>query len=175
MEAFFNQFQKYAILRGIAYTLVGIFALINPSIFFKAIIYFIAGYFVLMGIINCLAARKLHKETGSYGFSMASGLFFFLLALIVLFFSKAILSIIPFFLGLLVVVNGLSQLLQALNTPKRKGLWLIFSCIMLIAGLVLMFNPFKTLLVVCQVFGVLLIFNGLSELVNYFQLRKLYR
>ncbi|MGM0124162.1 hypothetical protein IGI37_001536 [Enterococcus sp. AZ194] len=175
MEAFFKQFQKYAILRGIAYTLVGIFACVNPAFFFKAIIYFIAGYFILMGVINCLAAVRLQKETGSYGFSMATSLFFFLLAFVVLFFSKGILSIIPFFLGLLIVVNGASQLLQALNAKKGKGLWLLFSGVMIVAGLVLMFNPFKTLLVVCQVFGILLIFNGISELVNYFQLRKLYR
>ncbi|KAF1296579.1 hypothetical protein BAU15_14650 [Enterococcus sp. JM4C] len=175
MEAFFQQFQKYAILRGIAYVLVGVFAFSNPGFFFKAIIYFIAGYFLLMGIINCLAALRLHKETGSYGFSMATSLFFILLALIVLFFSKAILSVIPFFLGLLIVVNGASQLLQALNATKAKGAWLFFSGLMIIAGLILMFNPFKTLLVVCQVFGILLIFNGLSELINYFQLKKLYK
>ncbi|WP_173674493.1 DUF308 domain-containing protein, partial [Staphylococcus aureus] len=66
-----------------------------------------------------------------------------------------------------IVINGLVQLTFALNTRQTGAL--IYSILVLIAGAVLVFNPFKSLLVLMQVFGFILIFMGVIEIISHFR------
>ena len=78
-----------------------------------------------------------------------------------------VVSILPFLLGISIVINGLVQLTFALNTRQTGAL--IYSILVLIAGAVLVFNPFKSLLVLMQVFGFILIFMGVIEIIGHFR------
>lgn len=164
---FKDNFQRHALLRAITFILLGIAIVINPSLFFQFVAYIVAGYFIIMGISNIYADYRSRKQSGSFGIGLVSGVLFFILAFAVLFFASTIVSILPFLLGLTVLANGLFQLVVSLN--NRKVGWIIYSVIILIAGLTLTFNPFGSLLVLFQVFGFLLIFMGISEVVSHFQ------
>jgi len=87
-------------------------------------------------------------------------------------FASAIVSILPILLGLMILANGAFQLFISLNT-KSKG-WSLYSVILLIGGLILLFNPFQSLMVLFQIFGGILIFMGISEIINYFKVRNMY-
>ncbi len=123
-------------------------------------------------MINILEAHKNKKQTGDWGFGLVSGIVFLIIALIVLVFASAIVSILPIILGLVIIANGLFELFFGLNT-KSKG-WSLYSVLLLIGGLILLFNPFKSLMFLFQIFGAILIFMGISEIVSFFRVRKMY-
>lgn len=106
---------------------------------------------------------------------MTIGILFLVVAAIVLIFAKLIISIIPFFLGLLVLLSGIRQLVQELNL-RKQGIsslgWFLFSLAMIVVGGVLVFNPFGSVLVLFQIFGAVLIVLAISEIIAYFQLKK---
>lgn len=88
-----------------------------------------------------------------------------------LFFAPAIASILPILLGLAIICNGIFQLIMGLNMKSTP--WLIYSVLLLIGGIVLLFNPFASLLVLFQIFGVILIVMGVSEAISFFKLKKM--
>lgn len=85
--------------------------------------------------------------------------FFLILALIVYAFAPAIVSILPILLGLAVIINSLFQLFFSMNTKAKS--WSVYSSILLlIGGFVLLFNPFKSLMLLFQIFGFIFDFHG---------------
>lgn len=167
-----TNFQRYALLRSAIYIIAGLAIVINPTAVFHFIGYLITAYFVLLGILNLLEANKNRKQTGAWGFGSISGIAFFILALIVWVFAAAIVSLLPVILGLVIILKSLFQLFVGLNT-RSKG-WSAYSILLLIGGLILLFNPFKSVMVLFQLFGGLLIFMGISEIISYFKVNKRY-
>ena len=165
-------FQRYALLRSAIYIIAGLAIVINPTAVFHFIGYLITAYFVLLGILNLLEANKNRKQTGAWGFGLISGIGFFILALIVWVFAAAIVSLLPVILGLVIILKSLIQLFVGLNT-RSKG-WSAYSILLLIGGLILLFNPFKSVMILFQLFGGLLIFMGISEIITYFKVNKRY-
>ncbi|HEN2009901.1 TPA: DUF308 domain-containing protein, partial [Enterococcus faecium] len=111
-------------------------------------------------------------KTGSWSIGLFSGLFFLILALIVYAFAPAIVSILPILLGLAVIINSLFQLFFSMNTKAKS--WSVYSSILLlIGGFVLLFNPFKSLMLLFQIFGFILIFMGIQEIINFIRIRKM--
>lgn len=167
-----TNFQRYALLRSAIYIIAGLAIVINPTAVFHFIGYLITAYFVLLGILNLLEANKNRKQTGAWGFGLISGIVFFILALIVWVFAAAIVSLLPVILGLVIILKSLFQLFVGLNT-RSKG-WSAYSILLLVGGLILLFNPFKSVMILFQLFGGLLIFMGISEIITYFKVNKRY-
>ncbi|MEY8444622.1 DUF308 domain-containing protein [Enterococcus ratti] len=167
-----KNFQRYALLRAAIYIIAGLAIILDPTAVFNFIGYLIAAYFVLSGVLNLLEANKNRKRTGSWGFGLMSGIIFFIAAMLVLAFASAIVSILPILLGAVIVLKSIFQLFVGLNT-RSKG-WSAYSILLLLGGLILLFNPFKSLMVLFQLFGGLLVFMGGSEIVRLINVRKKY-
>lgn len=52
-----------------------------------------------------------------------------------------------------------------------RALWLIFSILLIISGIVTIFNPIETLLIVAYVIGFLTILSGISSIFYFFSLK----
>ncbi|MFD1901940.1 HdeD family acid-resistance protein [Enterococcus termitis] len=177
MNNVMEQLRKYALLRGIVYIIFGLLILFDPRSVFQLAVYFISAYIALMGVLNLYDGFKVKKATGTYGMSFLGGIILLVLAGIILVFAKGIVSILPIFLGLVIVIIGASRAMQAVNLRSYVNVnWLpmlIYSGILIVAGLVLIFNPFSSLLVLFQLFGGILVFMGIGEIVAFFQLRNI--
>ena len=92
-------------------------------------------------------------------------------------FAKAIVSFLPIMLGILIVLNGLMQLSNASGgikevNPRYRISIYVYCGLLVAAGILLIFNPFKTVLVVFRIFGGILVFMGISELAHFFLQKK---
>ena len=78
-------------------------------------------------------------------------------------------------MGLFILISGITQLVQELQLKKdgvaRTG-WFVFSILLMIVGALLLFNPFRSVLLVFQIFGGVLVVLGISRLVDFFRLRN---
>lgn len=157
------------LLNSLLLLLLGVLVLWKPSLIFNGIIYLVAAYFALMGILNLYTVLREKPNSAS---SYASGILLLLVALAIIVLAKPILSLIPFFLGVLVVLAGIRQLRQELALQQEKQgrlTWLIFSLILIIAGVILVFNPFRSILLLFQFFGGILVVYGVSQLLFTFR------
>lgn len=176
MNNVLNQFKRFAILRTMLFISLGVLLLANPQLVIKSFVYIVSGYLVVLAILNILKALKEHHSSWvSYDF--ITGCMYLLLGIIAFVFSKPLISFLPIVLGLLTVLNGLLHLgsgstVKEVN-PRYRISIISYSIILILAGCILIFNPFKSVILLLRIFGGLLIFMGTAELINYiFQVRK---
>lgn len=171
MSSLFRSIQRHAFSRGIIYLLIGILIVLRPNQLFNMAVYLIAGYNVLLGIINLISSLK-NKQNNQISMSI----FYFIIALIIWLFAKPIASILPVFLGILIIIGGATRISRALNLRQYVNIsyvpMLIYGVALLIAGIVILFKPFSSLIVLFQFFGVVLALSGISELVTAIKIRN---
>lgn len=164
-------FKRYAFLRAVIYIILGISIVINPRTVFNFIGYFITTYFILFAIINIFEAYRNKKVTKIWSLGLFNGIVFIIAGFTVWIFSAAIVSILPIILGLMIISNGLFQIFLGLNNAKPK-IWGLYSIFLLISGFIILFNPFQSLMVLFQIFGVTLFFMGIQEIISCFKILK---
>lgn len=171
MSSLFRSIQRHAFSRGIIYLLIGILIVLRPNQLFNMAVYLIAGYNALLGLINLVEYLKNKQHS-----QMSMSLFYFIAALIILLFAKPIASILPVFLGILIIIGGATRISRALNLRQYVNIsyvpMLIYGVALLIAGIVILFKPFSSLIVLFQFFGIVLALSGISELITAIKLRN---
>lgn len=172
MNKIIQQFQRYALLRSVLYILTGGFAIMYPKQFTQGIIYLVAGYIAILGISNLWNAYQEKRRSGYVGFEMIVGVLFLVAAVAVLALAKPIFTILTVFLGILIVLNGLLRIVQGFNLKSlNQGYWpwLLYGALLVVGGLLLMFNAVASIM---TLFGSLLIFMGISEIIGYIQIKR---
>ena len=172
MSNFIDSIKKYGYLRSACYLILGIAILLSPRSVFKGIVYIVFFYLLIFGILQIVRGLRTKKYTGNVGnvgFETTSGIMRVIVAFVVLWFSKGIISILPMFLGFIILIFAIGQFMQSW-TARRNGFpvtgQIIYSALMIIAGVFLLFNPFSSLMILFQIFGFLLITMAISEFIN---------
>lgn len=139
--------QFISILCGVTVIMLGIGAWISYFTKFKSIILAILGTLaIIAGIILCVRYRS-------------------------------IVSAVIFLFGVFVLVGGIVDLISAIDA-KRNDLksWIvsiIMSAVTIILGLIVIINPFDSIMVLTQLLGAGLIVYAIMDLISFIQIRKI--
>lgn len=118
------------------------------------------------------------KGRNSGPLRMAEGVAMAVGGLVVLIAPKLLISIIPIAIGLVVIFNGVVNLAQALDLRARGySNWsfsLALAILTLVLGLLILFNPFSTMEMLVAAIGVVILYNGASNLWIESRYRKLF-
>lgn len=139
--------QFISILCGVTVIMLGIGAWISYFTKFKSIILAILGTLaIIAGIILCVRYRS-------------------------------IVSAVIFLFGVFVLVGGIVDLFSAIDA-KRNDLksWIvsiIMSAVTIILGLIVIINPFDSVMVLTQLLGAGLIVYAVMDLISFIQIRKI--
>lgn len=167
--------QRYAWLRALIYLVFGISIFLFPRAIFQFSVYLISFYLLISGGLNLITAFRLRRQSPFYTSDLSSGFFKIVAALFVLLFARGIVSILPLFLGMLLLVYGVFKFIQTHNHRQFVNVvpWsgFIYSILIIIAGLLLLFNPFRSVLLGFQVFGVVLILMSIGEIIDWWQIQ----
>lgn len=139
--------QFISILCGVTVIMLGIGAWISYFTKFKSTILAILGTLaIIAGIILCVRYRS-------------------------------IVSAVIFLFGVFVLVGGIVDLISAIDA-KRNDLksWIvsvIMSAVTIILGLIVIINPFDSVMVLTQLLGAGLIVYAVMDLISFIQIRKI--
>ncbi|WP_214840942.1 DUF308 domain-containing protein [Exiguobacterium sp. s122] len=174
METLIKRLERSTLVQAAVYVLVGVLILWNPRFFFDVIVYVVAGYFAILGLWAIVQGVRYRRNGLPPSFFM--GIIYLVIALIVFFFAEVLASLLPIFIGLLFLFGGIIRLVQAFGYRRvmanRWMYFLVTSLLWLGIGLLLVTNPFSSLLVLFQLFGGFLIAVGVMELILYITLRR---
>ncbi|NLW79465.1 MAG: hypothetical protein GXY32_08660 [Ruminococcaceae bacterium] len=176
MRPVFDKLAQSALLRTILYIVLGVLVLIAPALVMNIIVYLIAAVAIIMGIINLVGYFR-GRTQGDSGFGIVSGVLLVVFGIVLIIFSGAIISILNIFLGALLILGGAVNLARTFNSGKTVGRQNIFliviNILVIIGGILIIFNPFGAAVILFRVFGAVLVIMGVSELVTFFVYRKL--
>ena len=118
------------------------------------------------GIFGVQWYRDRHKLNAGYA-TLATAILCLVAGLIVLLAPRGLVSLLPKLIGVAVLLNGILNLAQALETRKQGGSWLsplVMAALTILLGLFLILFAFRVMKVAVMVIGVISIYNGASNL-----------
>ena len=165
-----KQLKWDTLLMGVLYILLGIVALVIPETMERMLGCLIGVVLIIAGAVSMISYLLRDAHQNYYHNDFLHGLLGILLGIVVLYKVDIIISLIPFLLGTLVLVSGLSKLQDVIDLKRLEyGNWifmLVLALINVVLGLVLIFNPMAIANLLFRLLGVGLIFSGITDCVT---------
>lgn len=159
-----------AIMYAVLYILMGIVLLLFPETTKKMLCYAVGGASVVTGVVTvCIylfrdAAKNTYRNDFVVGFAAI------LLGVFLIVRVDLIMVLIPFVLGIAVMVSGFMKLQNCIDVRRMgygNGLVLfLLALVSIIHGIILMVNPFHASIVLMRLVGAGLLFCGISDLLS---------
>ena len=161
---------------GLALSLLGLVLTICPglasSVVFNAV--GIAG--VVIGAVHLLRYFRLDRQASLRSNGMALGMLWLVGGILIIALKGFLLSLLPMFFGLVLLVGGIIKLQYALNF-KRMGVtrWyleLAATILSIAFGAIILINPFSTALLLMRIIGIALLIEGVQNLISRYAYKK---
>lgn len=164
---FFKELKWDALLTGVLYILLGIVALLIPETMERMLGYFLAIVLILAGAVSMIGYLLRDAHQNYYHNDFLYGLLGIGAGILILLKVDFIIALIPFLLGILVLVSGCSKLQDVIDMKRMEyGNWivmLVFAAANVVLGILLMCNPFQSATLLFRLIGIGLIFSGVTD------------
>jgi uncharacterized membrane protein HdeD (DUF308 family) len=168
---------KSTLISGLLALALGIAILIWPGISILVAAVLFGAYLLISGISQVVFAFSLHVSAGSRVLLFISGAASLVLAVLAFrhfgYFGDAVL-LMAIWIGIGFIFRGVATTVSAISDPALPGRgWnIFFGIITLIAGFVILAEPFNSIGTLALVTGIWLIVLGITEVIAAFGIRK---
>ena len=170
-----EQKKIYGIRRDIllvaaALVVTGIIFLAFPGTSAVTICYIFAGAICLWGAFRILSYFRMSRLSifGSYG--LVQGAALLMVGTFIFIKPQFLASVLVSVIGIVMIADGFLKLQHSVDLLRIKSpKWIILlglAVVMIIAGVVVLFNPFKTAEVLMRFAGIVLIIEGVTDLAS---------
>ncbi len=172
---FLKELKWNTITLAVLFLILGIVLIWQPGMAARTLCYMLAWILIAVGAVQTLGYFLRGGQAGYRG-DLTGGLLLLLFGGFILYKANLVISLTPFLLGFFITGSGISKLQNALEL-KRMGYsnWLvvlILAVISILAGLVMIRNPFQTAEVLFRLIGISLVYSGATDLYTVLYLGK---
>lgn len=168
MTDFFKGLKANYTISAILCVLLGLVLLIWPGTTTQIVCMSLGIVLLAYGIIQIAIYLFNRERTIISQGMMLLGIVFAVIGAWILLRPEMIIMAVPIIVGVLIVIHGLHNVVQAIALQKdryeRWWLALVFGLLTVIFGGVLIYNPFEAVELVVRLIGVFLIYDGLSDI-----------
>ena len=177
MKKFISNVIRTSVICSLALMALGILLIVKSEATIMTISYIIGGVLIAIGVLAELTYIKEQKYANNVtDLDVVYGIVSIILGVIVISNPEAIGSIIPLIIGVLIIANSVVKLEYSLELKKENNeLWistLILSIIMVICGVLLIFNPFKGAVFLTRVVGIFILVYAILDLISTFVIKN---
>ena len=179
MSNILSKFLKSSLFSAIGLVILGILLFFQSEATIISISYVIGGILISIGVLAFINYMKNMSHNVKNEMDIVYGIGMVILGILVITNPKAIASIIPFILGVLIIINSSAKLQYSLELRKQKSvLWsstMILSLVTLLCGILLIFNPFSGAEFITKVVGILLFIYGITDIISTLRIKKTFK
>ncbi len=158
------------------FVVIGLFLFIKPDTTISVISYSIGGILLASGLYSCYKYFSVQSIGNVFNFELVYGVLLSLGGIFLIFNPHALASLFPIILGLWIIVNSVTKFQYALVLKRVKNEDWVYTCLIsvltLIWGIVLLYNPFESALLITQIIGIFIIVYAVLDIVDNFIIRK---
>lgn len=167
---FLKEWKLQSALYAVLYVILGAILLLFPETTATTLCYALGIAAVVVGVSGVFVYLFRDAAHNAYRNDFVFGLVAILLGVFIFCKVELIISLIPFILGIAVIVSGFIKLQDCIDVRRMgygNGLILfLLALVNLVLGIVLVLNPFHTAILLFRIMGAGLIFSGISDLVT---------
>jgi len=176
MENIMTKLLKSSIWSSIALVVLGFLLIFYSEVTIISISYVIGGILIAIGVIALIKYISNINKDIKNEIDIVYGIGTIILGIIVISNPKAIASIIPFVLGVLIVINSTAKIDYSFRLKKNKNnLWistLVVSLVALVCGVLLIFNPFAGAEFITKIIGIILVVYAVLDIISTIRISK---
>lgn len=164
---------NYGVMRCVSAILIGVLLMVWPEAAILYLVIAIGAMFFLPSLFSLVGYFMKGRQVGMYFPVVSLGSLLFGLWLMV---SPAFfVGILMYVLGAVLVFAGISQIVTLLSARSHSAVasgYFVMPVLILLAGLVVLVNPFAAATVPFFILGVSSTVYGVTELINIYKFRK---
>ena len=155
--------------------ILGLFLFFQPEATISIIAYTIGGIIIISGVGTLYKSIKKNQTTG-FNLELTLSVIMIIAGLIVILNKEALASLFPLILGIWMIISSTTKLQYAftLKTMNNQS-WistLIIALLMMLWGILLIFNPFKGALALTKLIGLFIIVYSILNTIESYLLKK---
>ncbi len=158
----------FNVIIGGVFAIVGLFVLLFPHTSLITVCYILGAASLIGGIIRTVRYVKAKKESTPNIIDLISGIVLLAVAFMLLLHPKFLMSILPFIMGVAVVVYAVSSFFSGKGGLFTK----ILSILIGIYGVSLILNPFKGATSITSMVGFGLLVFGIIKIISEIVMNK---
>ena len=167
MKDYIKKYEKNSLIGSILMLILALILIIRPIEFMEVVIWIFGTILIINGIIHIISYFRTDKEMRIMSLELLEGIMETLSGILILLSTKSLIAVFPILLGVWVVIKNIIGLQISINLkdiPQSGWLWLvILSILSIILGIIIIFNPFSTIITITSLVGVLF---AITEIVN---------
>jgi uncharacterized membrane protein HdeD (DUF308 family) len=165
---------KSTLLSGILAVILGVLVLTWPGITIVVAAIFFGAYLLITGFAQVIFAFSLHVSAGGRVLLFISGAASLILAVLCFRSLQNSILLLAIWVGVGFIFRGTATAVSAISDPTLPGRWweVFIGGITLVAGVVVLAEPFDSIATLTFVIGIWLIVIGVFEVVSSFGIRK---
>lgn len=164
---YIKKYEKYSIITSILMIILSIFLIVKPVKSIEIFVVMFSSIMFINGFISLISYFTTPVNSRLFSFDFINGIFTILISVLTFIYRNSLINFFPIIIGAWIIMSNLIKLQLSINLSgiKNSG-WIflvIISIITIILGLVIVVNPFESLIVITLLTGILLL---TSEVIN---------
>lgn len=159
--------------------LMGLLLLFVPQLTAKVVVLVIGGALILFGVVRMIQYFRADAHAAVDSWGLATGVMVALGGVGVFVFSKALIGLVPFVIGCIIIAGGVLKLQRALDLMRlgaeRWYLDFIGVAVSIVLGLIIILNPFATALTLMRVIGASLVVEAVQDALCELRFYKIHK
>lgn len=170
ISEYIKKYEKRSIIGSIIMCLIAILLIAKPETMLNTVITLFGIGMLLDGIFSIILYIVTDKEQKIFSNALAEGILGILISVLILIKKDFVISIIPVIVGIWIIIKSITKIQLSLNIrsvdEKSWILLLLSSLITLVIGIIILVNPFDTMVSVTMIAGILLLVTGVIDIVE---------
>ncbi len=155
------KYEKYSSLTSIMMIILAIFLIGKPVATLEAFVIAFSSIMILEGIISFFNYFTIDKTYRLTSFDLISGIITTLTGVLLFIYRTSLINVFPIILGIWIIINNLFKMQISINlsTINDSGwaYFLLLNILLIIFGIVLIINPFTSLVAITTMSGIILL------------------
>lgn len=170
MLEYIKRYEKRSIATSIIMILIAILLIIKPATILNTIITIFGIGMLLDGIFGVILYIITDKEQKIFSNALVEGIFAIIVAVLVLMNKNLVISMLPIVAGIWIIVKSITKIQLSFNVrsvnEKSWGLILVSALITLVIGIMVLVEPFATMVSVTVLAGIFLLTTGIVDVIE---------
>lgn len=170
MKNAMTRFFKTSLFSSIGLAILGLLLIFQSELTIVSLSYIIGALLVGLGAIGILNYVKNKEHSDKKEMDLVYGTVCIVLGIVVIGNPQGIASLIPFVIGLVIIISSATKLQYSFELKKQNNnLWkstMILSIVTMLCGVLLIFNPFQGAIFITKVIGILILIYALLDIIS---------
>ena len=164
-----KRYEKSSIITSILMLIVSILLILMPETILNSIVVLLGIAALLDGILHSISYIITDKEMKAFSNELFFGILEIMTSGLLFLFKANIINIFPVIIGIWIIIAGVTKFQLAFNLRGIDSKWidvLLSSIISIILGVLIILNPFSTVMTITVISGIILFITEICNLIE---------